>query len=998
MLVRLLGPSQKGTNRFADLKGSEWYAESILKVAAAGIMLGDELGNCNGNKPISRQETMVMFARAMGLKPVSNPDLSDFADGDSVASWAAGYIAPLAKMGIVNGTVPGKMVADPTSNINRASTLALLDKAVRIYITTPGEYEVNEPNGFVVVNVAGNGDVTVSGQASGVVVASGTANADVTLKDMSADTVRVDGTADVALDGETTVGSLSANVAGDLVIGENAAVEDLDANAAANIVNNGEVANLNTNADDVVFNGNAPEAVNTAEGVEPATDSEGNEVTAGTEEPEEPTPNGGSTTTIPSAKKSDVVAAPIVDQIAEHAIAADKLGKVTVTGTQSGTTHRVTVTGKAIVLHNNAQDPQAQGHWVGFGMPTKLNEDGTSAYTYEVDGVAVPTIAGRTYEVSGKTYNTVYFSYDTEEEFKAAAPKVVVKEGDKTVATYNVKFNVTFYKADVKLSMDLIDETDRPYFGQFAIKTLFGSKATLKDYTITIKGEIDPEKLNNDLTQNISTGEFAYYGLTVTKDDVAARIENGGYMPSNDPWALYDMAARLYNTETGETLKTAHTYELKDAAGRTQQIFTVVVDATACTVKGLHQVAFGDTVYNKAAGDMVTAPAVPESTDEVYYTGNWVSGSTVVKAGESYTVTGNITFKAESIAVGAQTLKDRPNGPAGDIADFDYAAAYADAGVKLTGSKGEYTYTVDADKFLAYADQADNKLAQLAATVEGTSYYFYGAAIMAPTNAAKMTITNNKAITSLENAENYTAYDLATSEHKFTISGQDCIVEYFGAVAEKDSEGNYGFQPDGSFTRFVKWEDAQGKVLAVNKFVLSRVTTEPTPVEPPVEPTVVELTATPYDFSCPDGVKQYITFTLKNGDEAFEIAQNTVTKCEKLTGEDEWTEDTGAVLFESTTGNFAGMDRTHQLGWTLSRKETATTQTWRFTGADGKVYVATFEVPSAIPNDSKTPWGDTQIDNDHPVDRMPVAPANGGDNTGDNTGDNSGDTEENEEP
>ena len=181
---------------------------------------------------------------------------------------------------------------------------------------------------------------------------------------------------------------------------------------------------------------------------------------------------------------------------------------------------------------------------------------------------------------------------------------------------------------------------------------------------------------------------------------------------------------------------------------------------------------------------------------------------------------------AKYVKIGDQELKTRPNGPANNgETDFDYAAAYEAAGVKLTGTAGNYTYTIDAATFLNYAATPENKLPVLAAEVDGTTYYFYGAAIMAPAGATKLVLTKNNALTSLDDATKRTEFDLETSEHSFTIGDQKCILNYFGAVAEKDAQGVYGFQPDGVFVRYAKWVDSEGNIIAVNKIVLNRKTT-----------------------------------------------------------------------------------------------------------------------------------------------------------------------------
>ena len=53
IFVRLLGLTEQAENRYADLKGDEWYADAILKCTAAGILEGDG-ENCNATQTITR--------------------------------------------------------------------------------------------------------------------------------------------------------------------------------------------------------------------------------------------------------------------------------------------------------------------------------------------------------------------------------------------------------------------------------------------------------------------------------------------------------------------------------------------------------------------------------------------------------------------------------------------------------------------------------------------------------------------------------------------------------------------------------------------------------------------------------------------------------------------------------------------------------------------------------------------------------------------------------
>ena len=279
IFVRLLGLTEQAENRYADLKGDEWYADAILKCTAAGILEGDG-ENCNATQTITRQETMVMFARAMGVRADSDPDLSRFTDGAQAADWSAGYLSVLTQMGILSGVEDGSRLA-PLGSIDRASTMALLDKAIESYITGSDQVELADGNRFVVVNADASrsgSQVEVSGETAGLVVAPGSTGTKLTAQDLSVGTVQVDAPVDLTLAGETRAEYLALNAAARLALEEQAKVDALTVNASAQVDNQGTIDAAQVNVGGVVLEGNLPGSLEVADGVTGPTDSEGNPV------------------------------------------------------------------------------------------------------------------------------------------------------------------------------------------------------------------------------------------------------------------------------------------------------------------------------------------------------------------------------------------------------------------------------------------------------------------------------------------------------------------------------------------------------------------------------------------------------------------------------------------------------------------------------------------------------------------------------------------------
>lgn len=230
VLANLLHLTEKSKNIYGDLKGDEWYSDAILMCTAAGIMSGDGV-NCNAQAPITRQEAMVMIAKALGIAPDAHPDLSKFDDADNVANWAAGYVSAMTHRGIVNGLTED--TAAPEDGINRASTMVVLDRAIAVYADESGATVDAAPDGIVLVAAPG---VTLTGKAEDILVAAGAQDGITTLKD-----VTITGTAtvtapsaEVLLTSESTAENVmltEAAVESKVVIAKGATVDTITAAA-----------------------------------------------------------------------------------------------------------------------------------------------------------------------------------------------------------------------------------------------------------------------------------------------------------------------------------------------------------------------------------------------------------------------------------------------------------------------------------------------------------------------------------------------------------------------------------------------------------------------------------------------------------------------------------------------------------------------------------------------------------------------------------------------
>ena len=256
ILAKLLKlPAAKDAG-FTDNTADAWYYDAINRCAAAGILNGNGDGTVTPEAPISRERAMVMLARALGIEPIRKPDLTKYTDAAQVSAYAQGYVAALIEAGIVGGVTADELA--PQDNINRASTVTILDRAISTYADKAGATVKADGKGLVLV-VAD--DVTVTGSvdkllvpANGIeVTVKGSKNIDditvsgdnskVILDNASADNVTLDGEKSAV---ETKNGAKIDNV----IVTENAPGATVDVGSGTT------VGNVENHAEDATVTGN----------------------------------------------------------------------------------------------------------------------------------------------------------------------------------------------------------------------------------------------------------------------------------------------------------------------------------------------------------------------------------------------------------------------------------------------------------------------------------------------------------------------------------------------------------------------------------------------------------------------------------------------------------------------------------------------------------------------------------------------------------------------
>ena len=179
MINRIMNYQVRAENTFIDLDDN-WYTDAILKLVKQGVMLGHD-NQIRPEDPVTREEALVMIARALGIEENQNKSAS-FIDSGNISEWAVGAIQAMTEKGFINGYEDGSF--RPQDKMTRACSVTVVNNAVKGFYNKPGTYKVEEEiNGIVIVNspdvilegMTINGDLIVTpGVKEGTVTLQGT--------------------------------------------------------------------------------------------------------------------------------------------------------------------------------------------------------------------------------------------------------------------------------------------------------------------------------------------------------------------------------------------------------------------------------------------------------------------------------------------------------------------------------------------------------------------------------------------------------------------------------------------------------------------------------------------------------------------------------------------------------------------------------------------------------------------------------------------------------
>lgn len=149
---------------FPDVNKSTALANSIGAVQLTGIMLGDNTGNFNPNKPITREEMAITMARVYEFKAITvNYDFIHLADADQFSNETGQLSAQMnAAAGVILGypTEDGSILFKPTDITKRDQVSAVWNRYYKLL--EEGPPPPPEPSPYAVATIS-NGQLVKKG-------------------------------------------------------------------------------------------------------------------------------------------------------------------------------------------------------------------------------------------------------------------------------------------------------------------------------------------------------------------------------------------------------------------------------------------------------------------------------------------------------------------------------------------------------------------------------------------------------------------------------------------------------------------------------------------------------------------------------------------------------------------------------------------------------------------------------------------------------------------
>ncbi len=132
-------------NSFTDLELEQYYTLPMLRLNAAGIMVGDGK-SIRPHDSITRQEAAVVICKAFNIAPEEGK--TTFKDDAQISSWAYPYVKAMQRVKYINGGSDGNF--NPHGKLTRAQAITIINNIINAFYNTSGRYtNAYVGNGFI---------------------------------------------------------------------------------------------------------------------------------------------------------------------------------------------------------------------------------------------------------------------------------------------------------------------------------------------------------------------------------------------------------------------------------------------------------------------------------------------------------------------------------------------------------------------------------------------------------------------------------------------------------------------------------------------------------------------------------------------------------------------------------------------------------------------------------------------------------------------------------
>lgn len=157
---RMLGLTTESSKYIPDISRHDWFYSDIRKAVEAGILKGNEEGYVRTNDTITREEAVVILARAFKVTQAPGTGIK-FEDRSEVSNWARESVYTFVKYGYINGYY-GNLIK-PKENVKRAEVLTIIKRIIPNILTEDIYEGIIQGNTLLVDNNIVLRNATISG-------------------------------------------------------------------------------------------------------------------------------------------------------------------------------------------------------------------------------------------------------------------------------------------------------------------------------------------------------------------------------------------------------------------------------------------------------------------------------------------------------------------------------------------------------------------------------------------------------------------------------------------------------------------------------------------------------------------------------------------------------------------------------------------------------------------------------------------------------------------